>query len=353
MTLLLPPYTFGGLVGRVVQADAFNLLRWLPDASISLIATDPPYNGVKDDEWDNQWATDADYLKWLDGLLVEFKRVLKPNGSLYLFASPRMAARVEVAVSKRFNVVNRITWKKPMFSTKAEMFDKDTMRGYFPSSEAILFAEQVVANESYTSTEYALNGQVYAPLKEWFRSRAKACGITAKAFNTALGVATNGSGLAGSYFGDKIEFQLPTAERYQQMQSAFPDAFDSPYADLRREYEDLRREYEDLRRPFNASEYRPYTDVWEFKTVNTYEGKHPCEKPLALMEHIILTSSRPGDVVLDCFAGSGTTGDAASRNGRKYILSDADPHWTRYAEKRLTLPYTVPMFATLDAQAAD
>ena len=45
----------------------------------------------------------------------------------------------------------------------------------------------------------------------------------------------------------------------------------------------------------------PYTDVWEFPPVQYYPGKHPCEKPAAMMEHIIRSSSRPGDVVADFF----------------------------------------------------
>lgn len=48
-------------------------------------------------------------------------------------------------------------------------------------------------------------------------------------------------------------------------------------------------------------------------------GKHPCEKPSALMEHIIATSSRPGDVVADFFMGSGSTIKAALKLGRKAI----------------------------------
>ena len=53
--------------------------------------------------------------------------MLKPNGSLYLFAATKYQARVELAVGKHFNVLNNIRWRKPDYSTKAEMFDKDAM----------------------------------------------------------------------------------------------------------------------------------------------------------------------------------------------------------------------------------
>lgn len=47
---------------RVYCADTLDLLRALPDASVELVATDPPYNGVKDDAWDNQWRDDDDFI---------------------------------------------------------------------------------------------------------------------------------------------------------------------------------------------------------------------------------------------------------------------------------------------------
>ena len=79
-------------------------------------------------------------MGWLGEVLEEFRRVLAPNGSLYLFASPKMAARVELKVGEYFEILNRITWAKPPFSTKAEMFRKEDMRSYFPTAEAVIFA---------------------------------------------------------------------------------------------------------------------------------------------------------------------------------------------------------------------
>ena len=62
--------------------DALSVLKQLPDNSIDLIATDPPYFRVKKDAWDNQWQSVEEYLAWLDSILLECWRVLKPSGSL-------------------------------------------------------------------------------------------------------------------------------------------------------------------------------------------------------------------------------------------------------------------------------
>lgn len=321
------------MLNQVIQGDCLKVLETLPDNSVDLIATDPPYFKVKDDWWDRQWDKPAEFLKWLDAITAQWQRVLKPNGSLYCFASPKMSARVEVQLSERFEVLNRIRWvKEAGWHQKA---NKEEARRYQNPWEEIIFCEPYGADGEHSSREYELNGQVFKPLKQWFRGRARAYSITLKDLNQALNSATNGGGLASSYFGDKAEFLLPTAERYGQMQSCFPEAFNRTYEDLRAEYEDLRAEYEHLRRPFSVTADVPYTDVWTFPTVSAYPGKHPCEKPAELLEHIISVSSRPGAVVLDCFAGSGSTLLAAKNLGRDYIGIEIDPHWVEMSRQRL------------------
>ena len=59
-------------------------------------------------------------------------------------------------------------------------------------------------------------------------------------------------------------------------------------------------EYEDVIRPFNVNKDIEFTDVWSFKNVRQYKGKHPAEKPLDLLEHAIKATTYEGDIVLDC-----------------------------------------------------
>jgi site-specific DNA-methyltransferase (adenine-specific) len=77
---------------------------------VDAVVTDPPYFRVKDEAWDRQWDDRAAFLAWIGGLVTEFERILAPNGSLYMFASPQMAASVEMEIAKRFNVLNHIVW---------------------------------------------------------------------------------------------------------------------------------------------------------------------------------------------------------------------------------------------------
>ncbi|WP_432745750.1 site-specific DNA-methyltransferase [Methylobacter sp. G7] len=91
---------------------------------------------------------------------------------------------------------------------------------------------------------------------------------------------------------------------------------------IRKPYDQLKAEYKAIkqqRRHFAVTKHVHYTNVWDFKPVQWYPGKHPCEKPLDLMRHIIEASSKPGDVVLDTFVGSGSTAIACRELGREFV----------------------------------
>jgi len=95
--------------------------------------------------------------------------------------------------------------------------------------------------------------------------------------------------------------------------------------------------YEDTIRAFTVDRSKEFTDFWTFQGVRPYRGKHPAEKPLALLEHAIEASSYPGDVVLDCFAGSGNTAIAALKLGRRTVSMEIDPVWVARIAPRLGL----------------
>jgi len=79
--------------------------------------------------------------------------------------------------------------------------------------------------------------------------------------------------------------------------------------------------------------------VWQFAQRSTAFEKttsnHPTEKPLPLMRRLVEIYSRPGDVVLDCFCGSGSTALAALGLGRQFLASDNDAAMVEVARARL------------------
>jgi site-specific DNA-methyltransferase (adenine-specific) len=90
--------------------------------------------------------------------------------------------------------------------------------------------------------------------------------------------------------------------------------------------------------PEKAARGKTPTDVWWQTIVPTNSREktgYPTQKPLAILERIVKVHSEPGDVVLDFFAGSGTTGEAAARHGRGFVLVDQNPEAVRIMAGRL------------------
>ncbi|MGL4708412.1 MAG: site-specific DNA-methyltransferase, partial [Aeromonas veronii] len=175
-----------------------------------------------------------------------------------------------------------------------------------------------------------------------FRAAKEAAGVSTAEINAATGTR-----MAGHWFGAS-QWQLPSREQYAILQQLFASKqaplrdFDAladdyqglsdTYGQLRESYDDLREQFDKLRRPFFVNKAVPYTDVWTYPPVQFYPGKHPCEKPASMLEHMILASSREGDVVADFFAGSGSSAKAAYRLGRHFIGSELDEE--RYQQTR-------------------
>ena len=80
------------------------------------------------------------------------------------------------------------------------------------------------------------------------------------------------------------------------------------------------------------------TDVW-WQTIVSPTGRektgYPTQKPLAILERIVRVHSAPGDLVVDFFAGSGTTGEAAARHGRRFLMVDDNPEAVAVMQRRL------------------
>ena len=327
--------------------------------SVDAIVTDPPYFKVKGEAWDRQWDKPTQFLAWLDQIAEQWQRILRPNGSLYCFASSKMAARVECLLSDRFQILSHIVWQKGDQNGNGmhTRQHKEGCRIWFPQTERIIFAEHFGADNiakgeaGYVAKCDELRGFVFEPLRAYLAGERDRAGLTTRAvaeeFQKKTGSRTV-TGMAGHWF-ERVQWTLPTQANYEWLRELFhlrgnwdenqcAGFLRREYEDLRREYEDLRREYEDLRRPFYVTADVPSTDVWTFPTVQHYKGKHPCEKPLAMMEHIIRASTKPRAVVLDCFAGSGTTGEACRNLGRAFIGIEKDADYANAARRRLAEP---------------
>ncbi len=132
----------------------------------------------------------------------------------------------------------------------------------------------------------------------------------------------------GSHVFNKADARIPYSAEY--VESHFGDVVDGRRA----------------RRRFDAGQWRTYfadegmvpNDVWDIAYVNSQAHERtgfPTQKPEALLDRIIRASSNPGDIVLDCFIGSGTTAAVAQKLGRRWIGADINKGAIQTTEKRL------------------
>ena len=108
-----------------------------------------------------------------------------------------------------------------------------------------------------------------------------------------------------------------------------PRCFHVPLLDEKRGYEGYDKDYP------AKSEYLRRTNVWRDVTEIMRGKDHEAQKPLRVIEIPIEVHTKPGELVLDPFAGSGVTALAARKLGRRFVVVEQDEHWFKYICKAL------------------
>lgn len=290
--------------------DSLELISKIPKNSISLILTDPPYHSTKKKNiyGDTSFEEDRHYLEWIEKYAVEWKRILKLNGSLFCFCSSQMSARLEVMLSKEFNILSQIVWTKPNepgFDGWKGKMKKSALRQWYPYSERILFAEPSVEGNLFKSP--------FANLLQKYRKQS---GLSMHELTATIGAhgKVNHGGAVSNWEAGR---NTPNREQYEKIRSAILATGKVKEMPV----------YEDAIRVFKMEGSREFTDVWTFPSVRPYQGKHPAEKPMELLEHAIEATTYQGDIVLDCFGGSGNIALAAFKLKRLAVCIEIDPYW--------------------------
>jgi site-specific DNA-methyltransferase (adenine-specific) len=265
--------------GAVVEADNLGALRAIPDGVVELAYADPPFatgdrrrlasirtgsgdrmrDGYRGRRYayevttDLAWADDQPLEAHLGALrdrLVEIRRVLAPDGSLYLHVDWRTAHHVRLLLDEVFGsprFLNELVWAYDYGGRSPDRWPR--------KHDTILW---------------------YAKGDAWIFDRAAI---------------------------DRIPYLAPG-----------------------------------LVGPEKAARGKLPTDVWWMTIVppgSRERTGYPTQKPVRLLERIVAASSRPGGLVLDPYAGSGTTGVAAARLGRRWLLVDRNPEAVAIARARL------------------
>lgn len=304
----------------LAAGDSLALMSLIPDKTISLILTDPPYHSTqkKNIYGDTHFKEDQHYLEWMGKYSKEWRRILKPNGSLFCFCDSSMSARLEILFSDDFNILSHVVWTKPNdpgFDGWKGKMKKEALRQWYPHSERILFAEPAIDGNLRRS-----------PFGDFLREKRMICELSGHQLTELIGAygMVNHGGAVSNWEAGR---NTPSREQYERICKAFLNTGKIHYMPP----------YEDVIRPFIMDGSKEFTDIWTFPSVRPYKGKHPAEKPLDMLKHAIEATTYPDDIVLDCFAGSGSTAIAAASLGRKSISIEIEDKWIETISTRLQI----------------
>lgn len=315
----------------IYNEDCLKGLSKVPDKSIDLIVIDPPYN-IKKDSWDDI----KNYEEWIKKVILELQRVLKDNGSFYMFHSEmEVVADFMNFLKNETNFIFRqfIVWNKRFEGSPRKGFLDgyvvvENLRNYQQMAEYILY---------YTFQKDDLQlGEtgIFDEIRNYMDDERIKLGLQKRKINELLGVSTNGGGMACHYFskGNKI-WTLPTKEAFQRLNEI---GFNFDYEKLKKWRDTLFKDWKKYRdeNRFIFNNQKSHHSVWNYD-IDKKIG-HCTPKPLDLIKNIILHSSKECQIVLDCFMGSGTTALACKELNRRYIGFEKDHEYCKIISKRLS-----------------
>ena len=317
-------------VNKIYHDDWMN--NQLPDKSVQLIIADPPYYKVKGD-FDFIWKSFEDYLKDVEKWAVECKRLLADNGTLFWYGHAKNIAYAQIIFDKHFNLINNLVWDKGSFMGLEE---SEGLRSFAPCTERILMYSNEMGWDTSLSLVYQ-NDNCFSQIKEYLYSETEALKMTWKEINRDL-LGTTFEGGGGRAYNmlsrTRTRWDFPDEENYKKLQKS--GRFQKPYEELRKEYEELRKEYEELRRPF--INHFKLQEILRFSNEATKTGSkydHDTVKPETLTRALILTCSRPNDLVVVPFAGSGTECAMAVKECRKTIGFEITEEHAKISNERV------------------
>ncbi len=331
----------------VINGDSLKILPLIDSKTIDLIITDPPYNGVLKNNWDNQWTDNNDFQNWTEKLAVIFNDKLRDNGALFWFGDDKNIAYCQLVFDKYFYLQNSLIWQKPSAVTLKGWRQS---RKFSVVTERILFYDRgakVSGLEAIHSKKECFESiKIYMRAERDKLKKARLL-LTAKEFERYIYQLTNTKSMVARHYFSDSQYCFPTLENYQKLQST--GFFQRDYYDLKHEYEELIFFYTPLineinkkRRPWNID--KDAFDVLNFVANQKANRLHVTEKPIKLIDYLISRTTHKNAILLDPFAGSCVTALVAHHHNLKSICIEKDSENYKKAIKRLQEHTTQQLF---------
>lgn len=322
---------------RIMCGDSTDpeQVAWLVgDRKAQLLHADPPYGMGKAAEGvlgDNTYGAELDafQLRWWDA----WRPHLEDNASAYCWGNAADLWRLwwvaGLGARERCELRNELVWDKGTIPGMAS----DGLTQYPTASERCLFwqlGQQFLGNVNTGDFP-----ESWEPVRAYLAGQADAAGLTPRRVAEVCGVQ-----MYGHWF-TRSQFNLVPAHHYAALAQACPGQFTRPWPDLKAEWDRVKggpgSAVQGARSYFDNG-HDAMTDVWRYPRVTGAERfGHATPKPVAMLARAITSSTPPGALVFEPFAGTGSTLIAADDTGRVCYTMELHPPYVDTAVLRWQL----------------
>lgn len=304
---------------KLFKGDCLIESDKIESGSVDLILTDLPYGTVKGAQLDgwNGTKTDWDEVIDTDEIYKVANRILRKNGKMVLFCQEPFTTELINKAIPNIPFNYRMIWEKDHYANA--LIAKKAPVNYY--EDILVFSK---------THQLKVDNHLRDYMREE-RQKVKEAGYKDRDLRTMCGLSLKGGGMLGHYWG-KEQWTMPTEKHYTTLQQT--GFFKKPYAELKKDYEDYKKSFAST---FNLWEGKKYkSNILKYK--KDYDGHHPTQKPVLLLEDLIKTFSNENDLVVDLTMGSGSTMVACKNTNRNGIGIEMNDEYFNIAVSRTSEP---------------
>jgi len=300
----------------ILHGDCLEQSEQIESGSVDLILTDPPYGNMKGAELDG-WGKDKTH--WDDAINPTdifniANRILRKNGKLVLFSQEPYTSQLITNAIPNVPFSYRMIWEKDHYANA--LLSKKAPVSYF--EDILVFSKIYDTDLNHPVYDYAdmIIEYINKPKKQIFEEMGHQ-----GAFHFLLGK-------------NSFQVHLCTEKTYNQMIVLYGIDKMSGFVDYSILKQRENKFKEITKSVFNLWEGKKYkSNILKYK--KDYNGYHPTQKPIALLEDLIKTYSNENNLVVDLTCGSGSTAVAAINTKRKYIAIEKEEKYYNIAQERI------------------
>ncbi len=312
---------------KLLKGDCLIESDKIESGSVDLILTDLPYGTVKDIknvnhgmsgkcEWDEVIDTNEVYKV--------ANRILRKNGKMVLFAQQPFTNELINKAIPNIPFCYSMIWEKDHFANA--LTAKKAPLNYY---EDVLIFSKMHQKHDFEGKH---------PLRDYFKIIMDYIGLNLKQINTKLGHRR----AEHTFYINSTQYGLCTEKTYLELIEVFNIDKVNEFKTFA-ELKGIDNQYRtDLLKQMNE-QYPSTFNLWEGKKYKSnilkykkdYDGHHPTQKPVLLLEDLIKTFSNENDLVVDLTMGSGSTGVACKNTSRNFIGIEMDEDYFKIAEQRI------------------